>query len=158
MKKRIQFALAMLLLLLSMACKREPDISCNSPTNDLSLSRKFIIGTWRLDRVVYFIDTSFTSYAPDTLRVDYEFRKDGTLWYYRNNQFVDSCRYEIDIMKKYTLYRGDTTRNTLWLINRKTKMGLQDLVPIWVCNDSLYLRYQSFRYDATGDNYLYRIK
>ena len=158
MKKRIQFALAMLLLLLSMACKREPDISCNCPTNDLSLSRKLIIGTWRLHRVRYFINTDFTWYALDTIHADYEFRKDGTLWYYKNSQFIDSCKYEIDVMKKYTLYQGDTTRNTLWVAYFRHTMGLERLVPISVCNDSLYLKYQSFAYDTTGDEYFYRVK
>ena len=158
MKKHIQYALAMLLVLL-MACQKEPDVSCNSPTNDLALSRKLIIGTWRLDRSVYFFDTSFIYRTPDTAKIDVKFTKAGIIEYYSNGKLIDTCAYEIDIMKKYTLYRGDTTRNVLWIPRRKPSMAIafHNMVSLRVCNDSLFLRYQSFAYHTIGDNYFFKL-
>ena len=165
MMKKFNYAFLALLFLLAMACKKDPrpppplpDVNCNRPTNNLSLSRQLIVGTWRYKRYVFYGINGWIRRDVDTAQIDYQFRNDGTLWYYKKGEFIDSCRYEIDIMKKYTLYQGDTTRNTLWLINRKIGMGLASLVPIWVCNDSLYLPYQSFRYDTVQDYYFYRIK
>ena len=165
MHKKFPFAFVAALLLLAMACKKDPplpdpppNVSCDKPTNDKELSKQLIVGTWRVHRVQFLINTPFTYYPPDTIHSDYQFRNDGTLWFYVNSRFVDSCKYEIGIMKKYTLYPGDTTRNTLWLVNYKRTMYLERLVPIRVCNDSLYLKYQSFAYDNSGDYYFHRIK
>ena len=157
MKKHIQYALAMLLVLL-MACQKDPDVSCNSPTNDLALSRKLIIGTWRFDRSVFTIDTSFVYRPPDTTKIDVKFTKAGIIEYYSNGKLIDTCAYEIDIMKKYTLFYGDTTRNVLWIPRRKSSMAIvfHNMVPLRVCNDSLFLRY-SFAYHSVGNNYFFRL-
>ena len=159
MKKNIQYALAMLLVLL-MACQKDPDVSCNSPTNDLALSRKLIIGTWRLKRTVFESTTGIIRKTLDTAQIDVKFTTNGIVEYYEKGKFIDTCRYEIDTMKKYSLYRGDTARNVLWIPIRKLSMAkvLYDMVPLRVCNDSLFLLYQSFAYDAVSDRYFYKLK
>ncbi len=159
MKKHIQYALAMLMVLL-MACQKEPDVSCNSPTNDLALSRKLIIGTWRLKRTVFESAVGTIRKTLDTAQIDVKFTKNGIIEYYEKGKFIDTCRYEIDTMKIYTLYRGDTARNVLWIPTRKQSMtkAFHNMVPLQVCNDSLFLPYQSFRYDETSDKYFFRIK
>ena len=159
MKKHIQYALATLLVLL-MACQKEPDVSCNSPTNDLALSRKLIIGTWRFKRLVFESTTGLIRKDVDTAQIDVKFTKNGIIEYYEKGQLLDTCSYEIDVMRKYTLYRGDSIRNVLWIPNRKPTMArvFENMVPLRVCNDSLYLRYGSFAYHSIGDNYFYRLK
>ena len=163
MKKHIQYALATLLVLL-MACQKdkEPDIyvSCDKPTNDLVLSQKLIIGTWRLKRTVFLSTTDIIRRDIDTAQIDVKFTKNGIVEYYEKGQLIDTCGYEIDIMKKYTLFYGDTTRNVLWMPRRKPSMAkaIYYMVPLRICNDSLFLLYQSFAYDAVSDRYFYRLK
>ena len=163
MKKHIQYALAMLMLLL-MACQKdkEPDIyvSCDKPTNDLVLSRKLIIGTWRFKRYVAESTTGIIRNDIDTAEINVKFTSNGIIEYYKKGQLIDTCSYEIDIMKKYTLYPGDTTRNLLWIPVRKPTMAaaFHNMVPLRVCNDSLFLPYASFAYHTIGDNYFYKLK
>ena len=163
MKKHIQYALAMLLVLL-MACQKdkEPDIyvSCDKPTNDLALSRKLIIGTWRFKRYVFENANGITRKDIDTAQIDVKFTSNGILEYYEKGQLIDTCGYEIDIMKKYTLYPGDTTQNLLWMPTRKRSMlsALEYKVPLRICNDSLFLPYQSFAFHTIGNNYFFRLR
>jgi hypothetical protein len=158
MKKHLVFALAFLLLLL-VACQKDPDVGCDMPTNDLALSRKLIVGTWRWDRTVRFFDTNQVI-KPLLMgdQVELIFKKNGIVEYYVGGRLNDTSSYEIDVMKKYTLFYADTTVNTLYIRNLRSKTlpSMQSLVPIRICNDSLFLKYESFRYH-TGDNYFYRI-
>ncbi len=157
MKKHLIFALAFLLLLL-VACQKDPDVGCDMPTNDLALSRKLIVGTWRWDRTVRFFDTNQVI-KPLLMsdQVELIFKKNGIVEYYVGGRLSDTSSYEIDVMKKYTLFYADTTVNTLHIRNLRSKTpSMQSLVPIRICNDSLFLKYESFRYH-TGDNYFYRI-
>jgi hypothetical protein len=157
MKKKMSFGFAAILFMLGVACRKVPDVSCNSPTNDAALARELIISKWRLDRIKFSLDSSYTWYPPQKGMIDIHFKEDGVLEYYIDDECVDSCRYEIDIMKKYTLYFADTTRNVLRLLYHKQGMiGLEGLVPLRICSDTLYLPYESFRYDGIGDCFYYR--
>ena len=153
--KKINYGFATIGLMLLIACNKVPDVSCDSPTNDAALSRKLILGTWRLHRIQFSLDTSYTWYPPKKEMIDVKFKEDGILEYYVDNKLINSCKYDIDIMKKYTLYFADTTRNVL-SIDKRGMNGLEGLVPIRICSDSLYLPYESFRYDGIGDCYYYR--
>ena len=160
MVKKINYVFATILLMLAIACKREPLVSCNSPTNDLALSRELIIGKWRMNRSVVFFDTSFVWVPPKSAMIDVKFTKKGIVEYYVNGRLQDTCRYEINPMNKYTLFPRDSTVNVLWLINRNRltmSRGLEDMVPIRICTDSLFLRYESFRYHGIGDNYFFKL-
>ena len=161
MMKKINYGFVLLLLLLAvMACKKDPlpDVNCNSPTNDLALSKELIVGCWRLSKTRYFFDSSYVvNYVLNKNSIDIRFTKDGVVECYQGGEFIDSSRYEIDIMKKYTLFPGDTTRNVLWIVNTKKMYALENLVPIRICTDSLYLFYESFRYHS-GNRYFYRIE
>ena len=161
--KKFNYAFLALLFLLAMACKKDPplpDVSCNSPTNDLTLSRQLIVGTWRFKRYVFQSTTGVIRKTVDSDEIEVKFTKKGIVEYYEKGKCIDTCRYDIDIMKKYSLYASDTTRNVLWISNKKPSMAtvLHYMVPLRVCNDSLYLLYQSFTYDAMSDNYFYRVK
>ena len=162
MHKKFPFAFVAALLLLAMACKKDsplPDVSCNSPTNDKELSKQLIIGTWRIDKSVHFFDSSFITRPPEFAKIDIKFTKEGVVEYYTAGKLSDTCTYEIDIMRKYTLFPGDTTRNVLRLKNKKNRMdALETMVSIRVCTDSLFLKYESFAYHGIGDIYLFRIK
>lgn len=153
--KKINYGFATIGLMLLIACSKVPDVSCDSPTNDAALSRKLILGTWRLHRIQTALDTTATWYPPKKGMIDVKFKEDGTLEYYVDNKLVNSTKYDIDIMKKYTLYYADTTRNVL-SIDKQGMTGLESLVPIRICSDSLYLRYESFRYHGVGDCFYYR--
>ena len=160
MMKKINYGfVAVLLFLAVMACKKTPEVSCNSPTNDAAMSRELIVGSWRLHRMVFTSDSFYVRYPPKSGEISIKFKSNGTLEYYKNGDFIDSCRYEIDKFSKYSFYPPDSVINVLRLINRNPLsmlIGLQDIVPIRICNDSLYLRYDSFRYHSVGDNYYYR--
>jgi hypothetical protein len=156
MKKKMSFGFAAILFMLGVACRKVPDVSCNSPTNDAALSRELIIGKWRLHRIDVFFDTSFTWFPSSKAEIDIKFKDDGVLEYYKDGDCIDSCRYEVDTMKKYTLYSADSVY-VLRLVNYKPKMfGLESMVPISICTDSLYLRYESFRYHGIGDCFYFR--
>ena len=164
MHKKFPFAFVAALLLLAMACKKDPplpDVSCDKPTNDLALSRQLIIGTWQWSKTIHFIDHD-QIITPDSTgkNVQLVFRKDGIVEHYFNGRLNDTSSYEIEVMKKYTWNQGDTTLNLLWIrhINSRTFYPfIKEVAPIRVCNDSLYLRYESFFYH-TGDNYFFKIK
>ena len=165
MHKKFPFAFVAALLLLAMACKKDPplpDVSCDKPTNDKEISKQLIIGTWRLKRFIFESTTGTIRRTVDTDQIDVKFATNGIVEYYEKENLIDTCTYDIDIMKKYSLYAGDTTRNVLWIPNFKlpklmTK-AVYHMVPLRVCNDSLYLLYNSFAYDEVGDYYFYRLK
>ena len=163
--KKFNYAFLALFFLLAMACKKDPplpDVNCNRPTNDLILSRQLIIGCWQWHRTVHFFDVN-KIITPDSTgdNVRLVFKKNGIVEHYLNGRLNDTSSYEIDIMKKYSSNTGDTTLNLLWIrqINNSTSSypHIKDVVPIRVCNDSLYLKYESFFYH-TGDNYFFRVK
>ena len=153
--KKIIYGFAAILFMLAIACRKIPDVSCDSPTNDAALSKKLICGTWRLDRIETSLDTVATFRPPQIGLIDITFREDGTLKYCIDNKCVDTLKYDIDIMKKYTLYYKDTTRNVLF-INTKGMIGLNFIVPLRICSDSLYLPYESYRYHGVGNCIYYR--
>ena len=48
MREKINYGFAVLLLVLAvMACKKTPEVCCNSPTRDVGLSQQLIVGDWR---------------------------------------------------------------------------------------------------------------
>ena len=166
MMKKFNYTFMALLFLLAMACKKDPppplpDVNCNRPTNDLTLSRQLIVGTWQWSKTVHFFDHDQVI-TPDSTgnNVRLVFRTDGIVEHHFNGRLNDTSSYEIDIMKKYTWNQGDTTLNLLFIRHLNSKASypyMQIIVPIRVCNDSLYLKYESFAFH-TGDNYFYRVK
>ena len=146
MKKQIQYALAMLLLLL-MACQKDPDVSCNSPTKDVNTSKKLIVGTWQWAySKQYFRSSSrwvITNPQTDTIERSMTFNKNGQLMIYENGLVKTETTYQFRKMSEWSLFPGDSARYIIsWKYNNV----------VWrICNDSLYLPYQSFDNDAAKD-------
>ena len=164
MHKKFPVAFVAALLLLAMACKKDPpvpDVSCDKPTNDKEVSKQLIVGTWQWDRTIRFFDINEVI-KPDSAHdnVKLVFRSDGIVEHYLNGKFNDTSSYEIDVMKKYTKFYADTTVNILYIRhinNILTYPAIHTIAPIRICNDSLYLKYESFSYHS-GDNYFFRVK
>jgi hypothetical protein len=157
--KKIHYGFAAILFMLGVACRKVPDVSCNSPTNDADLSRELICGNWR------WVKTRSLSngilITPDDVGYQFvlSFTDNGILKKYIDGNLSDTTNYEIAIEKKYTTFYGDTTRNVL-AIGRPLGLGnplplIQHIVPIRICSDSLYLLYESYRYHE-GDSYFVR--
>ena len=142
MKKHIQYALAMLLVLL-MACQKEPNVSCNSPTNDVNTSKKLIVGTWQWAYSKQYARTTstwdITNPKTDTIERSMTFNKNGQLLIYENGILKTETTYQFRKMSEWSLFPGDSARFILSWKNSNV---------VWrICNDSLYLPYQSFAYD-----------
>jgi hypothetical protein len=156
--KKINYGFAAILFMLGVACRKVPDVSCNSPTNDADLSRELIIGDWKWIRTHFLQSNVITTPKNALYQVELRFKEDGIVQIYKDGRFVDTSSYEIAIEKKYTSFYGDTLRNVLAI--RPTKNFqitpvLERFVPIRICTDSLYLLYDSYGFH-TGDNYFSR--
>lgn len=150
MKKTLFY---LVVLALMAACKKTPSVSvdCRSPTNDLALCKELIIGDWELVKSVKFIDTVAVFRPINGRSVHVKFLDSGIMEYYQDGKYITRDSYDIAIMKKFTRDKGDTLQNVLW-----TKKDLR-IVPLRVCDDSLYLPYESFVYHS-GDLYYVRQK
>jgi hypothetical protein len=155
--KKMSFYLIFLSL---MACKKKPSVDCNSPTNDLALSKELIIGDWQWVKS-RSLQSGYIS-RPDSTKyqVMFSFKSNGIMEQFVDGNLVDTSSYEIAIEKKYSTFYGDTLRNVLAIKRRLVKFQKHPLmeyyVPIRICNDSLYLFYESYAWHTAGDNYFSR--
>jgi hypothetical protein len=149
--KKIMFYLVLLSLMAG--CKKTPTLSvdCRSPTNNLTVCRELIIGKWNLVKLVRSIDTSAVITPTNGHSASLIFLNNGTIEYYQDEKYIARDSYDIAIMKKFTKDKADTLRNVLW--TKKDRM----IVPLKICDDSLYLPYESFAYHI-GDFFYVRQK
>ena len=147
MLKKINYGFAAILLMLAMACNKEPDVSCNSPTNDLALSKELIVGTWRW---AYSIQSNRQTGNKDVTTPQSEkvertmtFCDDGKLEIKQDGKIITKTTFQFRKMSEWSLYPPDSTKYILsWKANNV----------VWrICTDSLYLPYQSFAFDASKD-------
>jgi hypothetical protein len=159
MKKKISIGLAAFLLMVGVACRKVPDVSCNSPTNDATLSMELICGNWLWVKSRKLSTGKIITSSDVGYQFQLTFTKDGRVEKYIDGNLVDTTTFEIAIEKKYTTFYGDTLRNVL-AIGRPLGFGnppplIQHIVPIRICTDSLYLFYESYR-SPVGDFYFAR--
>jgi hypothetical protein len=141
--KKINYGFAAILLMLGVACRKVPNVSCNSPTSDPSLAKELLIGKWQLERtfiaarrigklsksrdqlpyviLTFSNDLTFQCFIADTLssKGKFEFVKDGNT----------------DLL---TFQGGDLT-------------FIDGVAPFKICNDSLYLNFNSYMSDIVPD-------
>ena len=143
MKKHLAFALAFLLLLL-VACQKDPDVGCEKPTNDVDISRKLIIGTWDWSYSKGYARSTgkwyITNPQTDSVEKSMTFFKDGRLTIYKNRRLTTETTYKFRKMSEWSSFPGDSLEYIFTWENGTNV--------IWqICNDSLYLPYQ-FNNDA----------
>ena len=150
-----------LILLWLMACNKTPSVDCNSPTNDLALCKKLIIGKWEWVRTVTRIDTSAT-YTPKSVGhiVQFKFNSNGIVESYLDGQFRDTSSYELFDGSQYSKLDSGITYLKM---KGCTYNGLISFftypryVRVKVCDDSLYLPYEALVYH-TGNDFYSKVK
>ena len=153
MHKKFPFVFVAALLLLAMACKKDPplpdppNVSCDKRTNDVAISKQLIVGTWQWAyskfRSRFLGTTIITNPQTDSIERSMTFNSDGRLMIYENGVLKQETTYKFRKMSEWSLFPGDSTRYIFsWKGSDVT----------WrICNDSLYLPYQSFTYDWLTD-------
>ena len=147
MKKNMFY---LVLLALMAACNKPPSVSvsCNSPTKDVSIAQKLIIGKWvwvysnHYNRLLGKNEL-WTPEVKDIIRV-MEFDTKGNLSMFEDGKLTAQTTYEFQKYSVSTNIPADSTRFVLLCKGRGNTF-------FKICSDSMYLPYQSFGYDASGD-------
>ncbi|TAE07470.1 MAG: hypothetical protein EAY72_14070 [Bacteroidetes bacterium] len=129
------------------ACKKNQisyDVPCDRPTNDITISRSIIIGTWEwVSELRQGRATGLTLITPQTegytrqLHVDTE-----KLEFFRNDTMVEKYRYDFVVMSSLTNFYGDSV-NVLTFLQFDTGLR-QNRTYFKICNDTLELHYQMY--------------
>lgn len=150
-----------LIFLSLMACNKTPSVDCNSPTNDLALCKRLIIGKWEWVRTVTRIDTSAT-YTPKSLghTVRYKFNSNGIVDFFVDGQLKDTSSYEFYDGSKYSKLDSGITYLRMKGCSYRDNISFFTYsrdVRVKVCDDSLYLPYEALIYH-TGNDFYSKIK
>ena len=167
MKKQIIY----LTLLSLMACKKTPSIedeitkpkeevsqkpslvSCNTPTRNPDTAKIIIIGKWQLERTIFVsmilgkvIYRTYKDYDKEVIH----FKEDGMLDFYLKDSLVVTSPYNINKLSETTKYPKDST---IYALRAEKIKGVSfgTLTTYRICDDSLYLPFNSFREDAIPD-------
>jgi hypothetical protein len=142
--KKMMFYLIFLSL---MGCKKTPLVDCNSPTKDPDIARQLIEGKWSWKYSNYFNrrESKNEIWTPENRKSikTMEFKSDGSLYIFENGKLVTETKFEFKKLSALTNFSADSTRYILSWKDSNTTFR--------ICSDSLYLPYQSFRYDAAAD-------
>jgi hypothetical protein len=142
--KKMMFYLIFLSL---MACKKVPLVDCNSPTKDPDIARQLIEGKWNWKYSNYFNrrESLYEIWTPENTKSikTMDFSSDGNLCIFENGKLVTETKYEFRKLSALTNFPADSTRYIVSWKDSNTTFR--------ICSDSLYLPYQSFRYDAAAD-------
>jgi hypothetical protein len=142
------------LIMLVLACKKSSLVDCKTPTNDLALCKELIVGKWEWAKNIqrfggYKVSTPQTAGITRSLN----FKANGIVETYINGQLKDTSSYEIyDAGKYFKLDSGIAV-----LTFREYDYAAPRFVELKVCDDSLYLPYESLIYH-TGNDYYSRVK
>lgn len=142
-----------LVLLSLMSCRKELDIGCDVPSNSAEVAKSLIIGRWELE------NTRFASRRFG--KVIYQTKKDlphyvlifqgkGTLQLFRNDTLIGDGSFKF-IKEKDIAPTSNSDLNLLFMNKVELPGEFEGVVPFKICNDSLYLPFQSYSSDITPD-------
>ena len=145
--QKINYGFVAILFMLVIACRKIPDVSCDSPTNDAALSRKLICGEWTWSYSKQYArqlgTTIITTPKSESITKKMIFYNDGRLKIYKNSKLEVETTYQFRKMSEWSLYPPDSL---------KTILSWKNSDVVWrICTDSLYLPYQTFAFDAAKD-------
>jgi hypothetical protein len=143
MKKKMVFYLIFLSL---MACKKSQN--CDEPSDRADVAKCLILGRWRLERTTFYslLEARYIYMtSKDFDKQELCFLDNGTVDFFINDTLFVNSPYkfitEKDIAPTVTIDQD---------LLQMSKMRAQ-LTPFKICDDSLSLPYQSFRYDGFSD-------
>ena len=128
-------------------CKKEDDvfISCQTPTNDISICSKLIVGKWNWSYEKYFNRITKTYVYKTPVTESYTkaliFIDNTNAIIYQSNTTNKNLTYEITGFDKITSFSSDHSISIIILYD-KTNHQIYDYVPFRICNDTLSLSYQ----------------
>ncbi len=172
MKKQIIY----LVLLSLMACKKRdcpvetvdvepkkpPLVDCSRTTTNRDTAQTLIVGKWQLERTVFAdrrLGKTVYKYANELPRIILDFRKEGSFDYFQNDTLRAASTYGFYKLSEITKFQADSTRNALHMpqmLSRGVSFGT--LITYRICDDSLFLPFQSFAFDAVEDQIFKKIK
>ena len=139
MKKTI-FIISLLTFLYS--CKKDtvtvsyPD--CSKKTNEINLVKGLIAGNYDWVKTYMYHFTFRDTLTPQNqgYTLQYQFDKNGTVSFYKNNQIQWTNNYEVDYEFKVSTYPLDS--NTIVIIKDKQTGQRTQFFRPYLCNDSAY--------------------
>ena len=142
-----------LVLLSLMSCHKELYVSCDTPSNDAEIAKSLITGRWELERtrfasrrfgkVIYLTKKDLPHYV-------LIFQGKGTLQLFRNDTLIGDGSFKF-IKEKDIAPTSNSDLNLLFMNKVELPGEFEGVVPFKICNDSLYLPFQSYASDATPD-------
>ena len=129
--------LLLVLLAITVSCKKEIPVDCSAKTNDMEKVRKFMSGTysWVYSTVRFRGSPPFTETPASTgISYKYVFKENGTVDYHENNALKSTDNYIIDYEFKVSRYPRDSA--TIVIIKDKQTDQRKEFFRPWLCNDS----------------------
>jgi len=129
--------LLLILLVITVSCKKETLIDCAAKTNDIEKVRQFISGTysWVYSTVWIRGNAPITETPASTgITYKYVFKENGTVDYHENNALKSTDNYIIDYEFKVSTYPRDSA--TVVIIKDKQTGQRKEFFRPWLCNDS----------------------
>jgi hypothetical protein len=144
--KKIHYGFAAILFMLGVACRKVPDVSCNSPTNDAALSNKIIIGKWEwvYEKIAApgYIDIITKKVKGFSQQLEF---CDDKYFLFKDGLLQKEGTFRISSRKEFA---GpiDSLLNVLVLEKRDKK--IERVFDFKICSDSLYLLVSNDSFEA----------
>ena len=129
--------LLLILLAITVSCKKKTLIDCAAKTNDIEKVRQFISGTYSwVYSTVWIMGNAPITETPDSTGITYKyvFKENGTVDYHENNALKSTDNYIIDYEFKVSTYPRDSA--TVVIIKDKQTDQRKEFFRPWLCNDS----------------------
>lgn len=142
--------ISIFLLLSCSKDKTKYDVPCNTPTNNISISKQLIIGNWTWVSEYYVQPFTGNIFFKTPVSEGYTRQlntNSSIIEFYKNNSVEQKYFYEFAIEKSITNYSLDTT-NVLVFKDFITGQR-SNYVHYKICNDTLTLNFQ-IRSDLNG--------
>jgi hypothetical protein len=129
--------------------KKPPLVDCINPTQKRDTAQILFIGKWRLTRSVLRGWTG-TSHLFAKKKEEIVFKDNGIVEYFDQDTLKMSSPYEFIRLSDVSNIMSDSSR-ILLKMEKMHGYGLRSHTTFAVCDDSLYLLFNSFFYDGAAD-------
>ncbi|MEY4905275.1 MAG: hypothetical protein RLZZ292_3090 [Bacteroidota bacterium] len=131
-----------------------PKFTCKDATNKISISKKWIKGTWHWSSETTFFTESPKVKTPQTEQYNETLvLEDSIISLYRNGNLLSTRQYALDLERELTNYASDTM--PVLLFRYKNNQNYESCVSYKVCKDTLFLDW-SVRSDLAGREVWYK--
>jgi hypothetical protein len=149
--KKIMFYLVLLSLMA--ACRKSSCVDCSSPSESAAIAQELILGKWQLERTIFIsrlLGKRIYKTKKDFPNYILIFQDKGIIKLFRNDTLIGGSTFKF-IKEKEIAPTSNSNRDLLFMNNLELPSQFEGVTPFGICNDSLYLSFQSYASDITPD-------